>query len=1301
MQGWRTVALRIRGAKTELEDAGLETDGMVESTAKLRDLVKGISGVDIMLDENTFKSTYQIIEELGKVWNNIKDVDQASLLEAIAGKRQSNIVAAALTNYDRLDDVLQTSINSIGSARAEQEEYAKSIQYSIDTLKAAYQDFADSVIGSDFVKNLLGTAQSFLEVLTKIIDKFGALPTILTSIAAIGGFKGAGLFGNLNSGLGTALTNLGNLKQVLNYDFGKTFKSFNINLKGLDAKDIDSLQQYVNLLDDANATDQDFLKATGGMSDAAKAQTTSFNSLNLAYKQGVISQEQYTQATRNLSLMQKTATGTTKALSVALNVLGNVAIMVAINLAIKGISALVDKLIITRDELNEVRDTAVESSAKLKNSVDELVEESNAVDELVVKYKEINSAIGDTAESKDELLEIQNNLVDTFGDEAKGIDLVNGKYDEQIAKIKELSDAQYEEWKRQNAAEISRAEKASGYNFDAQETAKLISTWGSFATNKFAGGDELATSLYVIKDLSKDIYDILDKVEGVEGFKNIFGSEVFLSGDLEQARDQLGLLIDEYSRYGDRTDATLDALTEHYKALNAEIQNTQYYMSEMNKREAPTLAVVGEIDTKNLDKLKIAIKDTRESMLETFKDVQSGFNNTVNPIIKAYQSLFSGDALSSSDFWGLIELDKSHILTDIQMVGDKFVVNQEQLIQLKDEYINQQIDSLKIENDNLVTKQKDLQATIELGKAELSLLGARGMANAEYRAEYQTARNTLQQAEKTLSDYGERIKYNNILIDEWRNKLGRVVDDQKRLTEEIKKAQDYADNLLKAQEYRIDQIIDSHEAEKDALEAEKEALQDELDVLNDQKDAIEEIIDKYDTANSFIQKVVKDEIDAVKEQQKAIEDSYNKRIDALKAENEEREDAIEYAEKLANLENAKRNKRYVLDETRGWRYESVKEDVVKAQNDLTDFETSREIKALEKERDKEVAVYDDIIDRKEKYLKQWEDIPDAIKDEQDELLAQELFGADVRERITNEDISLLETFDASYRKHNTDLRIITGTEIKLKQAAIDAKDAEIKSKDEQINKWKAYKTEVQNAAKDIKDATEDYIGLLNTVTVDENSSLETRTTNLNNFKDAYSNALQTAIDLQSQLDSNGGSYEYDVHVNGLDELKQAAAAGAVVAATAGMTSTGAAMAGIGGVMAIANNPISQTADDIVDAISQIMNRLNGYSQGGVADYTGMAMLHGRKNAPETIFNANDSAKLYDMVHNTPNLMADMLDKAVKISGFNLANTGNTNNTSTNLSFHIDKIVTDNPEDFAKQLDRYYQTKLTQNYTSRQ
>lgn len=79
--------MRIRGAKTELEEAGLETDGMVESTAKLREEIMALSGVDIMLDEDTFKSPYDIMDELSTKWQDLTDIQQASITELIAGKR--------------------------------------------------------------------------------------------------------------------------------------------------------------------------------------------------------------------------------------------------------------------------------------------------------------------------------------------------------------------------------------------------------------------------------------------------------------------------------------------------------------------------------------------------------------------------------------------------------------------------------------------------------------------------------------------------------------------------------------------------------------------------------------------------------------------------------------------------------------------------------------------------------------------------------------------------------------------------------------------------------------------------------------------------------------------------------------------------------------------------------------------------------------------------------------------------------------------------------------------------------------
>lgn len=75
---FKTISMRIRGATTELEEAGLETEGMAESTASLRKEIMALSGVDIMQDENTFKSTYDILDELATKWSDLTDIQQAN-----------------------------------------------------------------------------------------------------------------------------------------------------------------------------------------------------------------------------------------------------------------------------------------------------------------------------------------------------------------------------------------------------------------------------------------------------------------------------------------------------------------------------------------------------------------------------------------------------------------------------------------------------------------------------------------------------------------------------------------------------------------------------------------------------------------------------------------------------------------------------------------------------------------------------------------------------------------------------------------------------------------------------------------------------------------------------------------------------------------------------------------------------------------------------------------------------------------------------------------------------------------------
>lgn len=178
---WKTVSARLRGADAELKEMGEDTDGMVTSTSKLRDLIKGMTGFDIMKDENTFKSIYDIIIGIGEQWNNLSDVNRASLLEKLAGKQQSNALAAALSNIDVLKKSYNEATNADGSAMQEQQKYQKSIQYSIDQTKAKLEELSNDVLSSDFLKGAIDSAGKFVDILDKIANHIN-----LIQAAAIG-----------------------------------------------------------------------------------------------------------------------------------------------------------------------------------------------------------------------------------------------------------------------------------------------------------------------------------------------------------------------------------------------------------------------------------------------------------------------------------------------------------------------------------------------------------------------------------------------------------------------------------------------------------------------------------------------------------------------------------------------------------------------------------------------------------------------------------------------------------------------------------------------------------------------------------------------------------------------------------------------------------------------------------------------------------------------------------------------------------------------------------------------------------
>ena len=181
----KTLSMYLRASKTDAENAGIATDGMASSVSELRSELKQLAGVDIMKNDNTFKSTYQIMKELSEVWKDLSDTTQANITELISGKRGGQGTSALLNNFSVAEDAMKQALNSSGSAMRENETYMQSLQAKLNQLDSAFQKFSTDLMKSDIPKFFVDLATVFVDGADNAVKFAGALPTLTAAISGV------------------------------------------------------------------------------------------------------------------------------------------------------------------------------------------------------------------------------------------------------------------------------------------------------------------------------------------------------------------------------------------------------------------------------------------------------------------------------------------------------------------------------------------------------------------------------------------------------------------------------------------------------------------------------------------------------------------------------------------------------------------------------------------------------------------------------------------------------------------------------------------------------------------------------------------------------------------------------------------------------------------------------------------------------------------------------------------------------------------------------------------------------------
>ena len=564
-----------------------------------------------------------------------------------------------MQNAEQLENAYDTLKDSAGSAQKEQESYISSLSGKINALKESLTAISMQMIDSDMFKGLIDSATIGVQATSKLIDFFGTFPSVVgIATASLIAFNS-----RIRENANSMLQAIPGYSKITTSIKGWS-ESISKNITQLQAHKVNLIEQQKNAISAGNST-------------------TKLGKDMLALN-------------TNLGVL-KVGLAATKVAVIALNATMSMALTMGISAIISGLGSLIDKIVLTRSELNELNSEFITTNSETNTS--KVIDLVNTYEELQNTLSTLSKGTAEYKEVEDKLASTQESIISIYPSASKAIENNTEAKRLNLEATKKLIDKDLELAKSDalNILEKNDTKTDTGLD-DAiekyQEYYKVLEQ-----VNKLAE-DEVEGSINIESKLS-DSGELLVSAKDVDVYKKRVES---LNDTLEasyEAYKILGVSNDKYAEQAKKVGEVLGYSASQTEELINKLKETDE--SAGGAAEALTdINGDGIIDaTDQMLKLAMAT-DEAKSAVENLADSFSGLQDGIE-LLKQMKEEYSE--------YGMLDTDT---MTKVLSSGDN------QLIALLGDEANfiQNINSLLDEK----TKAQDevLKTAIAMAQAEIS-----------------------------------------------------------------------------------------------------------------------------------------------------------------------------------------------------------------------------------------------------------------------------------------------------------------------------------------------------------------------------------------------------------------------------------------------------------------------------------------------------------------------------------------------------------------------------------------------------